>query len=398
MPVFAYRSTSLAGEVSEGVIEAADSRTAVEKLKNMGLIPLAVTSPTDRVFGSGMRFRASKRDLMTFTGELSTLLGAELPLDRSLHVISEISDRRGMKEMVQALLKSIRGGVSFSDALQKQPDIFPRLYVNMVRAGEAGGVLDAVLERLNEFLESSRELRDHVVSAMIYPTILAFTGGISIILLLTFVLPRFSVIFSELGTSLPASTQVLLTTSELLKSYGWIFLIALIAAVFLFRSYIASERGRYRWDALKLFLMEDVITKLETARFCRTLGTLLSSGVSLLQALNNAKDVIGNRVIARNVEALSKGAKEGRGISDPLSKAGVFPPMALSMITVGEETGQLDSMLMKVAVIYEKSLRQAVKRFMALLEPVLILMMGLIIGFIVISMLLAIFSISDIPL
>ena len=398
MPVFAYRSTSLAGEVSEGVIEAADSRTADEKLKNMGLIPLAVTSPTDRVFGSGMRFRASKRDLMTFTGELSTLLGAGLPLDRSLHVISEISDRRGMKEMVQALLKSIRGGVSFSDALQKQPDIFPRLYVNMVRAGEAGGVLDAVLERLNEFLESSRELRDHVVSAMIYPTILAFTGGISIILLLTFVLPRFSVIFSELGTSLPASTQVLLTTSELLKSYGWIFLIALIAAVFLFRSYIASERGRYRWDALKLFLMEDVITKLETARFCRTLGTLLSSGVSLLQALNNAKDVIGNRVIARNVEALSKGAKEGRGISDPLSKAGVFPPMALSMITVGEETGQLDSMLMKVAVIYEKSLRQAVKRFMALLEPVLILMMGLIIGFIVISMLLAIFSISDIPL
>ncbi len=398
MPVFAYRSTSLAGEVSEGVIEAADSRTAVEKLKNMGLIPLAVTSPTDRVFGSGIRFRASKRDLMTFTAELSTLLGAGLPLDRSLHVISEISDRRGMKEMVQALLKSIRGGVSFSDALQKQPDIFPRLYVNMVRAGEAGGVLDAVLERLNEFLESSRELRDHVASAMIYPTILAFTGGISIILLLTFVLPRFSVIFSELGTSLPASTQILLTASELLKSYGWILLIALIAAVFLFRSYIASERGRYRWDALKLFLMKDVITKLETARFCRTLGTLLSSGVSLLQALNNAKDVIGNRVIARNVEALSKGAKEGRGISDPLSKAGVFPPMALSMITVGEETGQLDSMLMKVAVIYEKSLKQAVKRFMALLEPVLILVMGLIIGFIVISMLLAIFSISDIPL
>jgi len=335
---------------------------------------------------------------MTFTAELATLLGAGLPLDRSLHVISEISDDRGMREMVEALLKSIRGGMSFSDALQKHPGVFPRLYVNMVRAGEAGGVLDAVLERLNEFLESSKELRDHVVSAMIYPTILAFTGGVSIILLLTFVLPRFSVIFSELGTSLPASTQVLLTASELLKSYGWIFLIALIAAGFLFRNMLASERGRYRWDTLKLFLMKDVITKLETARFCRTLGTLLSSGVSLLQALNNAKDVIGNRVIARNVEALSKGAKEGRGISDPLSKAGVFPPMALSMITVGEETGQLDSMLMKVAVIYEKSLKQAVKRFMALLEPLLILGMGLIIGFIVISMLLAIFSISDIPL
>ncbi|HOG17104.1 MAG TPA: type II secretion system F family protein [Syntrophales bacterium] len=398
MPVFAYRSTSLAGEVSEGVIEAADQRNAVERLKNMGLIPLSVTPPAERGFGSRMRFRATKRDLMTFTSELSTLLAAGLPLDRSLHVISEISDRRGMKEMVQALLKSVREGISFSDALQKHPDIFSRLYVNMVRAGEAGGVLDAVLERLNEFLESSKELRDHVVSAMIYPTILALTGGISIILLLTFVLPRFSVIFSELGSSLPAPTQILLSTSEFLASYGWILLIALAAAGLLFRHAVASERGRYRWDALKLLLMEDVIRKLETARFCRTLGTLLASGVSLLQALNNAKDVIGNRVIARRVEAVSKGAKEGRGISDPLSRAGVFPPMALSMIAVGEETGQLDAMLMKVAVIYEKSMRQAVKRFMSLLEPALILVMGLIIGFIVISMLLAIFSISDIPL
>ena len=398
MPVFAYRSTSLAGEVSEGVIEAADQRNAVERLKNMGLIPLSVTPPAERGFGSRMRFRATKRDLMTFTSELSTLLAAGLPLDRSLHVISEISDRRGMKEMVQALLKSVREGISFSDALQKHPDIFSRLYVNMVRAGEAGGVLDAVLERLNEFLESSKELRDHVVSAMIYPTILALTGGIPIILLLTFVLPRFSVIFSELGSSLPAPTQILLSTSEFLASYGWILLIALAAAGLLFRHAVASERGRYRWDALKLLLMEDVIRKLETARFCRTLGTLLASGVSLLQALNNAKDVIGNRVIARRVEAVSKGAKEGRGISDPLSRAGVFPPMALSMIAVGEETGQLDAMLMKVAVIYEKSMRQAVKRFMSLLEPALILVMGLIIGFIVISMLLAIFSISDIPL
>ena len=164
------------------------------------------------------------------------------------------------------------------------------------------------------------------------------------------------------------------------------------------RRYIASERGRYWWDGLKLRLMDDVIRKLETARFCRTLGTLLAGGVSLLQALNNARDVIGNRVIAGAIEAVSRGAKEGRGVSGPLSKAGVFPPMALSMIKVGEETGTLDQMLLRVAVIYEKSLKQAVKRFMALLEPIMILAMGLIIGFIVISMLLAVFSISDIPL
>jgi len=303
-----------------------------------------------------------------------------------------------MRTIVQSLLKSIRGGISFSEALQKHPRIFPRFYVNMVRAGEAGGVLDAVLERLNEFLESSRELRDHVVSAIIYPTILAATGGVSIIILLTFVLPRFSVIFAELGSSLPVSTQILLAASELLKSYGWIFLVGGVAVWWSLRRYIASERGRYWWDGLKLRLMDDVIRKLETARFCRTLGTLLAGGVSLLQALNNARDVIGNRVIAGAIEAVSRGAKEGRGVSGPLSKAGVFPPMALSMIKVGEETGTLDQMLLRVAVIYEKSLKQAVKRFMALLEPIMILAIGLIIGFIVISMLLAVFSISDIPL
>lgn len=184
----------------------------------------------------------------------------------------------------------------------------------------------------------------------------------------------------------------------MLKSYGWVFLILIVAAWFMFRNYIASDRGRYQWDALKLKLMEDVVRKLETARFCRTLGTLLASGVSLLQALNNAGEVIGNRVIATAIESVVKGAKEGRGISDPLSRSGVFPPLALSMIKVGEETGQLDKMLIQVAAIYEKSLKQAVKRFMSLLEPAMILIMGLIIGFIVISMLLAVFSISDIPI
>ena len=184
----------------------------------------------------------------------------------------------------------------------------------------------------------------------------------------------------------------------MLKSYGWLFLILIFAAGVLFSRMIATERGRYQWDAIKLRLLEDVIKKLETARFCRTLGTLLASGVSLLQALNNSREIIGNRVIAVAVEAVSKGAKEGRGIYDPLSRSGVFPQLALSMIKVGEETGTLDKMLLQVAVTYEKILKQAVKRFMSLLEPAMILIMGLVIGFIVISMLLAVFSIADVPL
>ncbi|MCE5265146.1 MAG: type II secretion system F family protein [Deltaproteobacteria bacterium] len=399
MPIFAYRSTTLDGTLSEGVIEAADRNAAIERLKNSGVIPLEVKAPEERSFGRRIvGFRAGKGDLVAFTSELSTLLAAGLPLDRGLSVLAEITEHRGMKEIVQSLLKSIQGGISFSDALQKHPATFPRFYVNMVRAGESGGVLDAILERLNEFLESSKELKDHVVSAMIYPTILVATGGVSIILLLTFVLPRFSTIFAELGSSLPLSTQILLSVSETLKSYGWIFLILAAAGWAALRQYVASEQGRYRWDSLKIRLMGDVVRKLETARFCRTLGTLLAGGVPLLQALNNARDVIGNRVIAGAIEAVSKGAKEGRGISDPLSRAGVFPPLALSMIKVGEETGTLDQMLLRAAVTYEKSMKQAVKRFMSLLEPVMILVMGLIIGFIVVSMLLAIFSISDIPL
>jgi general secretion pathway protein F len=302
-----------------------------------------------------------------------------------------------MKNIIQSILKSIREGSSFSDALQRHPKVFPRLYINMIRAGEAGGVLDVVLDKLNEFLESSKELKEHVLSVMIYPIILIVTGGISIIILLTYVLPKFSVIFAELGSSLPLPTQVLLRFSNALKSYWWIVLSVIIAGWIIFKNYIKSDTGRYNWDAFKLKLMGEVIRKLETARFCRTLGTLLRSGVPLLQALNNARDVINNQVIASAIDAVSSGAKEGKGIAIPLSSANVFPPLALSMIKVGEETGQLDNMLMKVASTYEKSLNVAIKRFVSLLEPIMILSMGLVIGFIVISMLMAIFSITELP-
>jgi len=397
MPIFAYRSTTMDGMITDGVIEAADKEAAIERLKNSGVIPLEVKAPSQDGFNFNISFRSRKVDLVSFTNELASLLTAGLPLDRGLQILAEISEQSKAKEIVQSLLKSIREGMSFSEALSKHPNIFPRLYVNMVRAGEAGGILDTVLGRLSDFLESSKELKDHVVSAMIYPLILSITGGISIIILFTFVLPRFSTIFAELGSSLPFSTQVLLAGSGMMKSYGWMMLIGMIAAWFVLRKYIATEKGRYQWDGIKLKLMEDVIKKLETARFCRTLGTLLAGGVPLLQALNNSREVIGNRVIAGALETVSKGAKEGRGITEPLASVGMFPALAVSMIKVGEETGTLHQMLIKVAVIYEKSLNQAVKRFMSILEPVMILLMGLIIGFIVISMLLAIFSISDIP-
>ncbi len=396
MPIFSYRATTRDGNLVEGVIDAADEAAAIQRLKTTGVIPLKIVLPGEGL-GKKLSLRPPKFDLLTFSTELSVLLTAGLPLDRGLNILSEISESKEMKNVVQAILKSIREGSSFSDSLQKHPKIFPKLYINMVRAGEAGGVLDVVLEKLNEFLESIKELKDHVFSAMIYPVILIITGGLSIIVLLTYVLPKFTTIFGELGTSLPLSTQILLTFSGALKSYWWIFLLAAAAGVLIFKTYVKSDTGKYKWDAFKLRMMGDVIRKLETARFCRTLGTLLKSGVPLLQALNNAKEVLSNRVIASAIDTVAKGAKEGKGITIPLANANVFPPLALSMIKVGEETGQLENMLMKVAATYEKSLRVAIKRFVSFIEPAMILGMGIIIGFIVLSMLMAIFSITEIP-
>ena len=396
MPIFSYTATTMDGAIVEGVIEAAEEKGAIERLKNTGVIPLKVAAPKEGL-GRNFRLRSGKGDVLTFTTELSALLGAGLPLDRSLNILSEISESREMKRVVHSILKSIREGRAFSDALQNHPKIFSKLYVSMIRAGEVGGVLDVVLDKLNEFLETAKELRDHLISSMVYPVILVATGGASIIVLLTFVLPRFTVIFAELGTALPLPTQILLTFSNALRSFWWIALLALVAGWVLFRSYVKSSSGRYRWDALKLRMAGDVIRKLETARFCRTLGTLIKSGVPLLQALNNAKEVLTNQVIASAIDNVSKGTKEGKGLAVPLSETRVFPQLALSMIKVGEETGQLDTMLLKVATTYEKSLREALKRLMGLLEPVMILTMGLVIGFIVVSMLMAIFSITDLP-
>lgn len=396
MAIFSYRATTLDGTIMEGVIEAADEKAVLERLKNSGIIPLKVAAPKEGI-KRRLTFRSSKGDLLTFTTELSALLSAGLPLDRSLNILSELSESKEMKNIVQSILKSIREGSSFSDALAGHPKVFPRLYLNMIRAGEAGGVLDVVLDKLSEFLESAKELKEHIFSAMIYPAILTVAGGISVTLLLTYVLPKFSTIFAELGGSLPLPTQIILTFSNGVRSYWWAALLSIIICWITLKNYIKSDTGRYRWDVFKLKVMGEIIRKLETARFCRTLGTLLRSGVPLIQALSNAKEVISNHVIASAIDDVLKGAKEGKGIAVPLSASNVFPPLAMSMIKVGEETGQLDTMLMKVASTYEKSLKVAVKRFVSLFEPAVILGMGLIIGFIVISMLMAIFSVTELP-
>lgn len=396
MPVYSYRAAARDGSVLEGAIEAPDERAAIERLRNTGMIPLQVSSPREGL-RKKIALRSARGDLLTFTTELSALLSAGLPLDRSLNIMSELSAQDEMRNVVQSVLRSIREGSSFSDALQKHPRVFPKLYVNMVRAGEAGGVLDVVLDKLNEFLESSKELKEAVVTSMIYPAIFLVVGSLSITVLLVFVLPKFASLFTEMGTSIPLMTRIILGVSTFLREFWWAILGGGVALGIFVRKYFSTPEGKMQGDRLKLRIFGDLVTKLETARFCRTLGTLLLSGVPLLQALANSKEVVTNQVFAAALAPIAKGAKEGRGIAVPLSQSGVFPPLALSMIKVGEETGQLETMLIKVAVTYERSLRVALKRFIGILEPVIILAMGVVVIFIVLSILLAILSLLEVP-
>ena len=297
MTLFSYRTSTRNGEIDEGFIEAADEKAAIGRLKDTGVIPLKVKAQKEGYRGK-IRFRSSRADIQTFTAELSTLLNAGLPIDSGLRIIADISEPGGMKNVVQSLQGSVREGISFSDALQKHPGIFPRLYINIIRAGESGGTLNEALEKLNEFLESEKDLREHIISAMIYPAILVATGGVSMIVLFIFVLPKFSVIFAELGGALPLPTRMLISIGNGLKASWWVLLPAMVMGWFAIRHYVSSTLGgRYRWDSIKLRLMRGLIQKLETARFCRTLGMLLKSGVPLISALNNAKDVIDNQVI-----------------------------------------------------------------------------------------------------
>ncbi|MDA8388855.1 MAG: type II secretion system F family protein [Nitrospiraceae bacterium] len=394
MALFSYKAASFEGKLTNGVIEAADEGAAISSLKSSGVIILDIRS--GRGAASGRFFKKKKYDLLTFTTELSSLLNAGLPLDRALGILSVISEDRGMRQTVESVLKSVKEGSSFSEALHKHPDVFPRLYINMVRAGEAGGVLDTVLDNLNQFLEARKELKDQVASAVIYPAILVATSGVSIIFLLAYVLPKFNSIFQDMGGSLPFSTRALLSVSGDIRQYWWVLLAMSFLIWLVFRGYSAGKAGRYRMDGFKIRFLGSVVTKIETARFCRTLGTLLASGVPLLPALNNSKEVMTNQVMADALEAVSREVSEGRGIAQSVSKTGVFPQLAISMIQVGEETGQLADMLLRVASIYEKFLKTAIRRLISFLEPALILCMGLITGFIVVSMLSAIFSITDI--
>jgi len=403
VPEFAYKATDSMGKIVEGLMEAPEEREVISKLQSLGYIPMKIGHPSKaRSFSLDidlMAFfkRVSSKDVMNFTQQLSTLISAGLPLERSLFIVAELTEKKELEKVITDILNGIREGISLADALAKHPRVFSKLYVNMVRAGEAGGVLEMVLERLVDFLESSQELKDYITSAMIYPMLLTGVCGLTIIILLAFVIPKFSTMFDDAGGGIPASAQFLLGMSEVVKGYWWAMAGVIGGIYFGIKKYLASEKGSLKWDELKLklFMVKTLVQKIEVARFSRTLGTLIRSGVPILESLNIVKETIGNLVIAGSLTGIHEGIKEGEGISKPLKNANTFPSLAIHMITVGEETGRLDEMLLKVADTYDQDVRNAIKRLISLLEPCLILFMAFIVGSIVITMLLAIISIND---
>lgn len=387
-------------------MEAADARSVVERLQRDAYFPIHVAPQRERPALAGLKLGALRgqrvrgRDLVAFTQQLATLIEAGLPLDRALAIQEGLTPNPRLRAITGDVLRSVRGGTSLGEALAKHhPRPFSRLYINMVRAGERGGVLEPTLRRLAEFLEEAQEFRDTLVSAIIYPSLLTVVGGACVVFLMTFVIPRFADIFRDLGSTIPWPTQALLTVSGWLQRFWWAVALAGLGVTLVLRQWLGTAAGRLKADQLilRLPVLGPVVVQTEVARFARITGTLLKSGVPMLAALGVVKEMMGNQILARAVDGLADGARRGAGLARPMDDSRVFPALATHMVRVGEETGRLEEMLLKVGATFEADTRKHVKRLIALVEPGIILVMGLVVGFIVVAMLLAILSITDIP-
>ena len=401
MPVFLYRAADRGGHTVDGVMEAPDARAVIERLHRESYFPIRVAPHAERkawpTFGGN---RVRQRDLLAMTQQLATLFEAGLPLDRALVILEELAPSPKLGAIVADLLHSVRGGSSLSDALAKHhPRPFTRLYINMVRAGEKGGVLEVALRRLAEFLESRAAFTDAVVSALAYPLVITTVGAGAVVFLLTFVIPRFATIFADMHQAIPLPTQILMTVSSTMQSYWWVGALVIAGGILGWRLWTGTPEGRLQWDRVLLRLprVGSLTMKVETARFLRTLGTMLKSGVPVLGALAVVGDMMSNQIVARSVQRLSDSVKRGGTVASGMREHGQFPSLAVHMVRVGEETGRLEDMLLKAADTLEGDVRTDLKRMIGLLEPAVILAMGVLVAFIVVAMLLAIFSINDIP-
>jgi general secretion pathway protein F len=402
MNSFYFRAVASDGQLRTGTIHAETDRWVAQELRRQGLTPVYVGSEPKKGFELKLPgFKGGKRkDVLFFTQELSTLLNAGVPLDRALTITSELTERASFRLLVLDILRVVKSGKSLADSLATHPEYFSELFINMVRAGEASGSLAVVFERLSEFERTRDDLRSYILSSLAYPSLLVVVGISSILVLMNFVVPRFAMVFEQSRIPIPGPTKVLIDTSYFLRSYGWIGLTMLVLTVVGLYGFVRTPGGRLWWDSLRLRipLLGDALRKAETARFARAMGTLVSNSVPLVQSIGIAGATLNNQKIARSLEAVATGVKRGEGIATPLKRAGQFPPLAGHLLSVGEETGRLDTMFIRTADIYDADTRTAIRRFSSLFEPLVILIMGLIVGTLILSILVAIVSINDVAM
>jgi general secretion pathway protein F len=401
MALFSYRASNANGEILQGEMEAEESRQVIIELQREQLIPLQVKRVTGLRgllgYQRGREKKIGRKQILAFAKELATLLKAGMPLEGALSLMARLNSDENMSALIDELNESIKGGATFSRALEKQRDIFPRLFVSMIKAGEAGGMLGEALERITDYMERSQALRESVRSALIYPTILLVVASLSVMVLLVFVVPQFSQMFQDMGRELPVATQIILSTGNFLTHYWWLLLSTILLGFALFRIWLDKADHRYRLDRwlLSLPLFGDLLLKVETARLSRTMASLLHNGLTLLNAVNLSREVLNNSYIAQGIELAAQQLKQGKGLSAPLIEQKLLPELAIRMLQVGEESGEIDTMLADVADVYDREVRETVQRLLTLVEPVLIVGLGLIVAGIIISILLAMLSVND---
>lgn len=402
MPQFKYTARNAAGKTVEGVIEAQIQKMAIDKLRGQRytVMSLVEVNGADGNLLSRLNPFSGAikgKDLVIFSRQLATLVSAGVPIVQGLNILCDQIESPAFKKVISGVRTDIESGVAIADAMKKHPNAFTELYVSMIRAGETGGVLDSILERLSSYLEATEELKGKVKGAMVYPLVVSGVASAVTIFLLVGVIPTFKKVFGSFGRELPAPTRILMAISDGLANHFFIIMCMPVVGFVLFRMWYKTEKGRATMDRvfIKLPVLGELIKKVAVAKFTRTLGTLIKSGVPILQALDTVAKTSGNKVIEDTIMSARESIREGEKIADPLKASGVFPPMVLQMISVGEETGNLETMLTKIADFYDQEVDTAIKAMTSLIEPAVICVMGVVIGAIVICMFLPIFEMSQ---
>jgi len=405
MPVYEYTALDAKGKTKSGIIDAEGASAARQKLRSSGIFPVSISETQEVVKESTpqaldlSRFftRIKPAEIAMMTRQLTTLISAGFPLVSALDALLPQTKSKGFKRILAKIKDSIVEGNSFAQALSQYPGTFSQLYVNMVRAGETSGTLEIVLDRLADITEKQQDLKNRIQTALAYPIFMCFIGILVLFVLLTYIVPNITSIFAEMNQVLPAPTRLLIFLSGFFRLYWWIILGALLAAAVTLHRAKKTEKGRYWFDKIILSLpaFGVLARKLAVARFTRTLGSLLENGVSMLIALEIVKNITGNQLIADTVENAAQGVSKGQGLGDALSEGQTFPQLAIQMVQVGEQSGELEAMLNKVADVFEKEVETSIMRLTSYMEPLMILLMGSVVGFIVLSICLPIFEMNQ---